>query len=75
MTLREKLADWLTSGNYQLRQDVRELNYRNMVDAWKLAGDYETALVEIEAQETPGANATVKRMAKIARDTLTHINN
>lgn len=70
MTLREKLANWLTNGDYQLRQEVRELNYKSMVDAWKLAGDYESALEEIAAQETVTANATVKRMARIAREVL-----
>jgi hypothetical protein len=32
--------------------------------------DLEVALDDISAQETPSANATVKRMAKIARDAL-----
>lgn len=71
MTFREKLADWLTGGNYQLRKEIRDLNYKSMVEAWKLSGEYEQALTEIAAQETPGANATVKRMAKIAREALT----
>lgn len=36
----------------------------------KVAHDYRAALEDIAAQETEGANATVKRMARIAREAL-----
>ena len=53
MTLRERIADWLMYGLL-----------RKWVDH---ATELQTRLDEIAAQETPGANATVRRMARIAR--------
>lgn len=63
MTFREKLADWISGGklsavNVSLRASVRFM------------AEYEDALHRIKLQETPKANATVKRMASIAREAL-----
>ena len=63
MTLRERIADWLTGGAltqgeyYKFRMEwfAREMDEAN------------ARLDRIAAQETPGANATVQRMARIAR--------
>ena len=63
MTLRERIADWLTDGAltqggyYKFRMEwfAREVDEAN------------ARLDRIAAQETPGANATVRRMARIAR--------
>jgi hypothetical protein len=44
--------------------------FRTMLMMADRAYDRRCALREIAACETPGANATVRRMAKIARDAL-----
>lgn len=55
MTWRERLADWISGGV--------------LPDA-KAEEDLRAALRDIAAMETPGANATVKRMARRAREAL-----
>ena len=63
MTLRERLADWISGGELsRLLMQNDQLN-----EAYWAQRD---ALSAIAACETPGANATVKRMARIARDAL-----
>lgn len=102
MTLRERIADWLTDGRYlalQLeaaeqdasldREDLTSAE-RAVLAIWgERCPDYEpncpgceawaqlskptrygAALRTIAAMETPHANATVKRMAKTAREAL-----
>lgn len=77
MTLHEKLADWLTGGEYS----ERLVQKRTWIDMYRKADDMaldhmfkssaaHAALREIAEQETPTANATVKRMAKIARGAM-----
>lgn len=56
MTFREKLADWISGGKLsECRKECIRLR---------------VALAKIEQQQTPGANATVTRMARIAREAL-----
>lgn len=63
MTLRERIADWLTGGELtRVRQSAHIWAALNMEKA--------KALSQIEAMETPGANATVRRMARTAREAL-----
>ena len=70
MTWRERLADWISEG--KLTEAMR------LADGWQHRRDYWSefaiyrgeALRDIAAMETPNANATVKRMAKRAREAL-----
>lgn len=70
MTWRERLADWISGG--KLTEAMR------LADGWQQRRDYWAefaiyrgeALRDIAAMETPGANGTVKRMAKRAREAL-----
>lgn len=67
MTLRERLADWLSGG--QLTQ-VKEQDHAAWLEAWGVATEYMQALEEIAEMETGAANATVRRMAARAREAL-----
>ncbi len=91
MTIRERIADWLTGGaltrargdvDYVLDRLSQEkakarraedgcaiLEYDNR-NGWANSDRFSEALRTIAACETPKANATVKRMARIARQTL-----
>ena len=63
MTLRERLADWISGGELsRLLMQNDQLNEAY----WAQGG----ALHKIADCETTGANATVKRMARIAREAL-----
>ena len=63
MTLRERLADWISGSELsRLLMQNDQLN-----EAYWAQRD---ALHKIADCETPGANATVKRMARIAREAL-----
>jgi hypothetical protein len=75
MTLRERIADWISGGALSLREvlvDGWELVYRIETDAHRRAEEkarlLQAKLDRIAACETPGANATVRRMARIARE-------
>lgn len=84
MTIRHKLADWISGGELtRLWARVDFLRQRNnqVWDRWsekytKLDAARaelrakDKALRQIIAQETPTANATVRRMARIAREAL-----
>ena len=66
----ERFADWLTGGALT-RLRVENAALREECEAQERRLDaYSTALAVIAVQETPAANATVRRMAKIARDAL-----
>ena len=67
MTLRERIADWISGGALTLaRSDFRALEY-TLEMAWASNRERHEQLRRIAAQETPSANATVRRMARIAR--------
>lgn len=67
MTLREKIADWISGGALsEARKMWVTYELRSNLSFDKRAA----ALKQIIAQETPSANATVKRMANIAREAL-----
>jgi len=66
MTLRERIADWLTGGKYTHAVWMKNRFELTSDHAWKL----EEALRAIAAMETPKANATVRRMAKLAREAV-----
>ena len=61
MTLRERIADWLTDGLYS------RYHWQSLRLQWDKLADAQDRLDRIAAQETPNANATVRRMARIAR--------
>ena len=63
MTLRERLADWISGGRLSRLMAQNNQLFREY-------GRRRDAFSAIAACETPGANATVKRMARIAREAL-----
>jgi len=91
MTLRERLADWLTGGAltkarqdpcmysqdlHLLRRDLltakrdSDRNLDRLIQSQQQANAMRDTLRRIAACETPGANATVRRMAKMAREAV-----
>jgi len=74
MILRERLADWISGGaltDARLAEDVSaNLAKIYYADVTLLSGQGDTMRHAIQAAlacETPGANATVRRMARILR--------
>lgn len=63
MTLRERLADWISGGRLSRLMAQNNQLFREY-------GRRRDAFSAIAACETPGANATVKRMVRIAWDAL-----
>jgi SOS response regulatory protein OraA/RecX len=84
MTRMEKLADWLSGGAVRREKLVAQLNAKAeekanreraiaIVKAHNLQTDLnaaEATLRAIIAQEKPTSNATVRRMARMAREAL-----
>lgn len=91
MTIRERLADWISGGELSYYRTLAELQcekrgedrfarglaeldasiaMENMQKACDQMQEIAAALRRISAMETPSANATVRRMARIARDAL-----
>ena len=84
MNWRERLADWITGGLLtrviETRDMAIELQARTAEKRLESADKYawavnrlltlRAALEQIAAMETPSANATVRRMAKLAREAL-----
>ena len=63
MTLRERIADWISGGELsRLMMQNDQLNEAYWAQRYAIAA--------IAVCETPGANATVKRMARLAREAL-----
>ncbi|WP_395543230.1 hypothetical protein [Neotabrizicola sp. sgz301269] len=70
MTLRERIADWISGGALS-RQKTRDYTWAAACASSALqVTKLKIHLECIAACETPGANATVRRMAKIAREAL-----
>lgn len=77
MTIRERIADWISGGELtRAKHDAREgwaEAYKHMCSA-EIADDKKFlmrhALNRIAACETPNANGTVRRMARIAREAI-----
>ena len=77
MTFREKLADWISGGALSrayvaVKQwnEAWEREFDDHTTTERRAVEQNIALHRIAAMETPGANATVRRMAKTAREAL-----
>lgn len=78
MTIRERLADWISGGALTAAQRQEDVWFRIAMNAQNQAeakvrensGGLEAALRGIIMHETPRANATVRRMARIAREAL-----
>ena len=66
MTKLERLADWLSGGALTRARWVALRGENFAEKLWKA----EDTLRAIAAMETPGANATVRRMARIAREAM-----
>lgn len=77
MTLREKIADWISGGAVS-HQKKRADKYRNsslkfsslMNDETIKAMHYLSALIEISDMETPKAAHAAKKMAAVANEAL-----
>lgn len=70
MTIRERIADWI-SGGALTKAMIRSISWRRNADHWADQHDNAMdALRQITALETPKANATVRKMARIAREAL-----
>ena len=70
MNWRERLADWISGGLVTLWRNNRNFEATDKYYWIELASKRRDALRAIAAMETPGANATVKRMARAAREAL-----
>ena len=70
MNLRERIADWISGGAVTMWHNNWAFEVDDKLYWVELASHRRDALVEIAAMETPGANGTVKRMAKLAREAL-----
>lgn len=77
MTLQERIADWISGGALSLHKENSKFRLRRWMEEeaehTKTLNDARKiirAVQSIAACETPGANATVRRMARIAREAL-----
>ena len=70
MTLRERIADWISGGAVTQSCDQAARAWEADTGQFLLFRRRERALRDIAAMETPNANATVKRMARTAREAL-----
>ena len=70
MTLREKIADWLTRGNYSKSVRLVEEATDMALARHNMAVLRGEALRKIIQMQTPSASATVRRMARTAREAL-----
>lgn len=70
MTLRERIADWITGGELSSAEWCLGVNRKLAKHYIDLHSKNVETLQKIIAQDTPHANATVKRMVRIAREGL-----
>ena len=81
MTFRERIADWISGGALTLAKNNESYANRHMVQGYyglraerdvlrDGAFKFSAALCAIRDQEKPTSNATVKRMARIAKEAL-----
>ena len=77
MTIREKLADWISGGALTDERNARISTEKHLKRSQDLLytevsenEDLRDALRQIASLETPSANATVRKMARIAREAL-----
>ena len=77
MTFRERLADWISGGALTFHKNgwarSSALYSEAMADVRgykEISADMVNALHRIAAEEKPTSNATVRRMARIAREAL-----
>lgn len=67
MTIRERIADWISGGaltQARLSKALAKFMHRLELDR---SAEQKDRLSRIAALETPSANATVRKMARIAR--------
>ena len=77
MTIRERLANWISGGaltwakiSGQISEENRVMWRNRAFERNREIGELNAALRGIIMHETPKANATVRRMAQIAREAL-----
>ena len=68
MNLRERIADFISGGEYRRAVLIAGEAAILMVDRHNLAAKRGRALEKIAALETPNASHTVRKMAVIARE-------
>ena len=77
MTIREKMADWISGGALTDELNARISTEKHLKRSQDLLytevsenEDLRAPLRQIASLETPKANATVRKMARIAREAL-----
>lgn len=70
MTFREKLADWISGGELTLAYKLSNADFDKTYNTMRQLERSVSALRNVAAQEKPTSNATVKRMARMAREAL-----
>ena len=70
MTLRERIADWISGGTVTMWHNNWTHEVEDKLYWIELAAHRREALNEIAAMETTKASSTVKRMAARAREAL-----
>jgi hypothetical protein len=70
MTFRERLADWISGGALTRSRESKKALIAGR-ELWvAMTFRYGVALQDIINMQTPGANATVRRMARRAQEAL-----
>lgn len=70
MTFRERLADWISGGALTQAREHADWHQKSW-GAWSMRAVFLCdTLHRIAAEEKPTSNATVRRMARIAREAL-----
>ena len=77
MTIRERIADWISGGALTDERNARISTEKHLKRSQDLLytevsenEDLRASLRQIASLETPKANATVRKMARIAREAL-----
>jgi hypothetical protein len=70
ITFRKKIADWISGGAITMANSNADFLREDRLYWIELSATRREALMNIITQETPYANATVRRMVKIAKEAL-----
>ena len=70
MTICERIADWISGGALTSKCNLINRAFGDAAREMVIRQEYEATLRQITALETPKANATVRKMARIAREAL-----
>lgn len=77
MTLRERIADWISGGaltQSMLQCEMKDESFKAALGGWDAqivkCDEYMHALNRISCMETPGAAPTAKKMVAVANEAL-----